>query len=100
MNTMRDASKLHFNVFPDGSATLEQVNAGSLQRIADATEVMATNFLKLQQEAESQRKRGDRNWAEVLELQKALSIQKGLTTRYKNQLHGKTRNSNATKRST
>ena len=86
MPNMRDASKFHYDISPDGRCSLEQINSGSLQRIADATEVMATNFLQLQHEVESQKRRAERNWAEVQDLQKQLSIQKGLVTRYKNKL--------------
>lgn len=34
-----------------GNGTLESINAGSLQRIANACELMAQNYLKLQEQA-------------------------------------------------
>lgn len=44
---------------PDDSyvSTIEQVRVGSLQRIADATEKMATNFLQLQGDVEHYKKK-------------------------------------------
>jgi hypothetical protein len=37
---------------PDDSITVDRINAGSLQRIADATEAMAGNYLKMQMDLE------------------------------------------------
>jgi len=45
MNT-REASKAHWQSVAGGN--YEGINAGSLQRIADATELMAKNYLSLQ----------------------------------------------------
>lgn len=43
--------------FTSESVSLEQVNTGCMQRIANATELMATNFLKLQSDNEYLRNR-------------------------------------------
>ncbi|MBX3422243.1 MAG: hypothetical protein KF752_11875 [Pirellulaceae bacterium] len=46
MATMRENSKAIWN----GDGTFNSINAGSLQRIADATELMAKNWQRLQQD--------------------------------------------------
>ncbi|NBW10808.1 MAG: hypothetical protein EBR82_22550 [Caulobacteraceae bacterium] len=48
MATLRESSKQHFSA--NNVPTLEQLNAGSLQRIADACEFMAKNHDQLVQE--------------------------------------------------
>lgn len=54
--TYKEASRANFGIqHGDSSAatfTNEQINIGSLQRIADATEVMAKNYIELQRELE------------------------------------------------
>ena len=45
MADFRDNSKARWN----GSGCVEHINAGSLQRIADACELMATDYRQLQQ---------------------------------------------------
>lgn len=46
MNTLRQESKKDWT----SAGNLEHINAGSLQRIADATEKMARNFTSLQED--------------------------------------------------
>lgn len=53
----REASKLNWsNSDPDSPHSLDQINVGSLQRIADACELMAKTYQKLTRELTSQRK--------------------------------------------
>jgi hypothetical protein len=56
MSLMREASRANWNT--DSPATLEQINAGSFQRIADAVEIMAKRYSDLIEE----RDRYLRNW--------------------------------------
>lgn len=49
MASLRDHSrKTYTERSENGNATEGEINAGSLQRIADATEIMAGNFIALQ----------------------------------------------------
>ncbi len=48
MKTLREHSRTGWTA-PDG-ATIEQINAGSLQRIADATEKMAASYDALRED--------------------------------------------------
>lgn len=41
----------------NGSTTCEEINAGSLQRIADATEAMSRNYVELQNQVDYYKKR-------------------------------------------
>lgn len=43
---LRDISKQGWT----GDGSIENINAGSLQRIADATEIMATNYVQMQRD--------------------------------------------------
>lgn len=63
MSNMREASKTNWT----SRNTLEEINAGSLQRIADATEKMSANWANLTEERDrykrwydEQRKTGNR----------------------------------------
>lgn len=49
-----------------GSSTVESINSGSLQRIADAAELMAKNYIALQARAESA-ERSANYWREQYE---------------------------------
>lgn len=66
--------------------TLEQVNAGSLQRIADATELMAKNYRQMQSDLEHSEKRVNqyRDW--WLEKKKKNRYLRAQVTRLKNKL--------------
>ncbi len=48
MTTLREHSRTAWEA-PDG-ATIEQINAGSLQRIADATEKMAASYDRMRED--------------------------------------------------
>lgn len=52
MASQREASKKEWT----SRDTLEEVNAGSLQRIADATEKMASNYTQLQNNLDWEKK--------------------------------------------
>lgn len=80
----KESSKIgYFN--KDGSQpTTEQLSLGCMQRIADASELMATNFLSLQQSNEYLKKR-NRNLEDDVEYWKRSSATyKGKYNRLKN----------------
>jgi hypothetical protein len=82
MGNMRESSKNNWT----SDSTIEEINAGSLQRIADATEVMAQNYLSLQNDRDMY-KRWYKNEVEKKEmLQRKISSQKGVITKLKNKI--------------
>ena len=79
----RNSFRKHSKVDWEGDITIENINAGSLQRIADAAELMASNYIALQ---------NDRDYYKrvFLETQKACSAKdkrinslRGVITRLK-----------------
>ena len=79
---LRDISRAQYS--PGALDTSEQIKIGALQRIADATEVMATNYKQMQQDLNWYMGRYSDQKAEIKQLQRQLSAQKGLVTRAKN----------------
>lgn len=57
MATLREASKGNWNTDIKGSATDLEIQSGSLQRIADACELMAKNYFMLISERDDYQKR-------------------------------------------
>lgn len=68
-------------------ATLEQINTGSLQRIADAAELMATNFLKLQSDLEYYKNKTKSLENELKTERKRTATYKGQATRIKKKIN-------------
>ena len=53
MKSFKDQSRIDWHVeVRQETASLEDIRTGALQRIADATEVMAQNYTRLQNDAE------------------------------------------------
>ncbi|WP_339889786.1 hypothetical protein [uncultured Flavobacterium sp.] len=80
MTNFRELSKSHYS----GPPSLDNINCGSIQRIADATELMATNFLKLQSDNEYLRKRNQSLNKENERLQRSANSYKGKYNNLKN----------------
>jgi len=74
-------SKSHFTV---ENPNLDNINTGCLQRIANATELMATNFLRLQESNEYLKNRNRHLLDEVERLKRSASAYKGKYNRLKN----------------
>lgn len=79
MATQREDSKKEWT----SNATGEDIQLGCLQRIADATEKMATNHVKLQSDYDYMRKERDRYKQLYYAEQKRCSTLKGWITRLK-----------------
>jgi hypothetical protein len=79
----RSHSKDNYGNLNKDAATLEQINTGSLQRIADATEAMAQNFVKLQNDYEYMRKSRDNYREDYRTAQRQITALKGHITRLK-----------------
>lgn len=65
------------------SLTLEQLNAGAILRIADATEKMATNHVKLQNDYDYMRKDRDRYRERAERAERKITAMKGVITKLK-----------------
>lgn len=76
----REHSKQNF----ESDKTVEHINAGSLQRIADATELMAKNYTNLQNDVDRYRGWYKEGREEIDRLNKRISGLKGVITKMKN----------------
>jgi len=86
MSNYKEMSKKQWKVTSqNGIPTNEEIQTGCLQRIADATELMATNFLKLQSENEYLRGRNQRLYEENDRVKRSANSYKGKYNRLKNQ---------------
>ncbi len=81
---LREASKQTYNAaHPPDLAT---INAGSLQRIADATELMAQNHATLIRERDLYQRQADEFAARIEDLLRTQAAHKAWITRLKKQL--------------
>ena len=80
---------------PDGEGlTLEEIQIGCLQRIADATEGMSQNYLKLQQEYDYLKGRKEYWQQEVEAARRQVASMKGVVTKLKKKIaNGTSQNS-------
>jgi len=79
MATFREQSKGNW----EGAGTLEHINAGSLQRIADATEKMASSYTELELNYKSMRESRDSWQKEAERLQRSNNALRGYLKRFK-----------------
>lgn len=79
MSNMREASK---NTWASNSS-VEHINCGSLQRIADATEKMAANYDQMRLDRDWQKARADRNSATNQRLRNRIAGLRGYIKRMK-----------------
>jgi hypothetical protein len=77
MATLRETSKQEFS----GKSSLENINAGSLQRIADATEKMASSYVDLEADRNRYREWYQKRKAEAESLTRQNSALRGVITR-------------------
>jgi len=77
--TFKDRSKQNWN----GDASTEHINAGSLQRIADATEKMAANYDQLVSAKKAAENSRDYWKADALRLERRCRSLRGYITRLK-----------------
>lgn len=83
MATQREASKQNW----DSRNTVEDINSGSLQRIADATEKMAGNYIQLQHDRDLYKRWYEEQYATVKRLCKSNAALRGHIKRLKNLTH-------------
>lgn len=82
MSNLREISKMNF----EGKQTHEDITAGSLQRIADAAELMASNFVKLQNERDMYKRMWEDSNRRAESYRKSVSVYKGKYNGLKNKL--------------
>ena len=81
----RKASKSQFGREVDSitKLDLDEINTGSLMRIADAAEMMAQNYVTLQNNYEYMRKSRDEHIQEVERMSRRISALQGVITKLK-----------------
>lgn len=86
MKSFKEQSRIDWhNKDRQQSPTLEDIQTGAIQRIADATERMAGNYLQLQNELDHY-KRWNKNYREENEkLRRSISALQGVITKLKKQ---------------
>lgn len=70
----------------DASHTVEHINAGSLQRIADATEKMAQNYDDMRENRDFWKTIAERRATTITELQRSNRGLRGVITKLKKRL--------------
>lgn len=84
----KETSRLDWGTILEEGKTLptESIVAGCMMRIATATEAMANNYTQLIQERDQYKRWNEDKKRQIENLENRLRTQKGLTTRYRNQL--------------
>lgn len=80
MATFKEASKQNWN----SVNSTEHINAGSLQRIADATEKMAANYTAMQEDRDRYKSWYQESQADKAKLYRRISALQGVITKLKN----------------
>lgn len=84
--SFREHSKTNYGQNRNEKATVDEINTGSLQRIADATEKMASNYTQMQKELENYKILYEENRKEIAGLHRTIITLKGRLTRAKKKL--------------
>lgn len=80
----RDESRANYGTRKE-KLTIDQINAGSLQRIADSTERMAVNYTTLQKERDRYQQWYYEEIARAKSLQRTIAALRGVITKLKKQ---------------
>jgi methyl-accepting chemotaxis protein len=79
--SLKDASRQIYSGSP--APTINEINAGSLQRIADAVEKMASNYAQLQNDRDRYKHRAEENAKSAEKLARQNSALRGVITKLK-----------------
>lgn len=82
----RKESRIDWGVNTDNPLTVEQINCGSMLRIADATEAMAKNYVALQDEAARYKRWYEDERRESASLRRRNITLRGQITKLRNKL--------------
>ena len=82
MSDLRETSKRNWN----GGNSLEAINCGSLQRIADASEIMAQNHKKLIADRDMYEKLYNEHFSKVMKRDRTISALRGQITKLKKKI--------------
>jgi predicted nucleic acid-binding Zn-ribbon protein len=82
MATLREASKQKWT----SKNTIEHINAGSLQRIADATEAMAKNYTAMQTDLDWYKRQYTERGERIAYLRRSRASLQGQITKLRKQL--------------
>ncbi|MEF3068106.1 hypothetical protein, partial [Pandoraea apista] len=80
---LRDESRKTWTTNGDSAPTLEQINMGSLLRIADASEAMAKNHVQLQRDRDMYFNWYEREYEKRLKLERQINALRGVITKMK-----------------
>lgn len=81
MSTLKDISKQTWT----GTNKIEEINAGSFQRIADATEKMASSYDALREERDRWKRWAEDYHQRIKRLERSRSALRGVITRIKHE---------------
>lgn len=84
MKSLKEQSRIDYEI-PAGhkTASCEQINTGCLQRIADATELMASNYISLQRDLETYKRWYKEQRESNNRMARRISALQGVITRMK-----------------
>lgn len=82
--TLRQRSKADYS--PNGENSYELINAGSLQRIADATELMASKYIQMEKDLKWYKEMYAKHSDKISHFEKSNAALKGHITRLKKRL--------------
>ncbi len=85
-NTFKEESRKSWVPSSEMPITTEQIGIGCLQRIADATELMSSNFVKLQNDYEYMKKSRDSYRNDLEGAQRKITAYKGVITKLNNKI--------------
>lgn len=77
----RDESRKSYGIETETGVSIEAINAGSLQRIADATELMARNYQQLQNDLDRYKRWYDEECERRKQLERRVNSLKGVITK-------------------
>lgn len=84
MSNQREASKKDWSC--GERARIEEINSGSLQRIADATEAMAADYVWLRQQREYWEATAEARLERARALERRLSATRGVVTKLRKKI--------------
>ena len=79
----REESKGNWGIYQEETLNLDQINTGAILRIADATEKMASNYVKMENELSYYKKQSLQRYDEIEKLRRSNAALRGVIKRMK-----------------